>query len=161
MGTTTGEFDGFEWAGATVDWDKQEYYKDLVFQDFTLPITDYVRKRGYFGLVTFELLITDQGKYLVDLNPRVGGDTTHLLLARHMATEFDLKRSAMFTENKHKFTAQELVSKVNDFNHSNKNQGMAVILSAVNGNNNSSESEISVFAKTSQEVQALFQKLVN
>ena len=32
LGTTVGKFDGFEWTGGIVDWDKQDYYKDLVYE---------------------------------------------------------------------------------------------------------------------------------
>lgn len=157
VGTTTGEFDGFEWTGATVDWDKQDHYRDLVYEDFAVPIIDYLKKRGYFGLVTFEVLFTDHGKYLVDLNPRVGGDTTHLLLARYMATEVGLKHSAMFTENTHKFTAQELIARAHNIN--NNNQGIVIILSVCEVDNGCCESDVSVFAETAKEVQGLYQKL--
>ena len=162
LGTTVGEFDGFEWTGETVDWDKQEYYKELVYEEFTLPIIDYLKKSGYFGLVTFEVLITEQGKYLVNLNPRVGGDTTNLLLARHMATDqVGLKHSAMFSGNNHKIAAQELVVKANDLNSNNSDQGMVIILSVADDDNGCCLSDVSVFAKTSEQVQGLFQKLVN
>ena len=64
LGPQPGEFNGFEWTGATVDWDKQDHYRDLVYEDLAVPIIDYLKKRGYFGLVTFEVLFTDHGKYL-------------------------------------------------------------------------------------------------
>ena len=106
IGTTLGKFDALRWRAATVDWDKQDEYRDLVYEEFTIPIKNYLQKNGYYGLVTFEVLFTDHGKYLVDLNPRVGGDTSHLLLARYMASEFGLKHSAMFSENTHNISGQ-------------------------------------------------------
>jgi len=60
-----------------VDWDKQEGYEEIVHEEFTLPIKKYLHERGYFGLATFKVLITDHGRYLVDLKPRIGGDTAH------------------------------------------------------------------------------------
>ena len=58
VGTSLGTFDVFEWTGAPVNWDKQEDCRKLVYEDFTVPIKDYLQKNGYFGLVTFELLFT-------------------------------------------------------------------------------------------------------
>jgi len=160
VGTTTGGFDGiFAWTSGAVDWDKQEEYEKLVYEDFTLPIKKYLQKRGYFGLVTFEVLITDDRKYLVDVNPRIGGDTTHLLLARHMALDIGLKHSAIFCKNKHyNMTAKELVKKAND-NNVNAD-GTIIVLSAADAVKGC-ESYMSIFAKTSDEVQTLFHKINN
>ena len=97
----------------------------------------------------------------MDLSPRVGGDTTNMLLARQMATEVGLKHSAMFSGNNHQITAQEQVAKANDINSNNKDQGMVVILSVADDDNGCYLSDVSVFAKTSDQVQSLFQKLVN
>ncbi|XP_078376983.1 uncharacterized protein LOC144660253 [Oculina patagonica] len=160
VGTTSGGFDGiFAWTVGAVDWDKQEEYEHLVYEEFTIPIKNYLQKRGYFGLVTFEVLITDHGKYLVDVNPRIGGDTTHLLLARHMALDIGLKHSAIFCKNKHSnMTAKELVDKAN---HNNvKGEGTIIVLSAADAEKGC-ESYLSIFAKTSEEVQALFHKINN
>ena len=157
VGTTMGGFDSFAWTSGTVDWDKQEEYEHLVYEQFTLPVKNYLHERGYFGLVTFEVLITDHGKYLVDVNPRIGGDTTHLLLARYMALDIDLKHSAIFCYNKHRTTAKMFVEKANAIN--NKGKGMIIILSAADVDEEC-ESYLSVFAKTPEEVQTLFQDLM-
>ena len=159
VGTSLGKFNVFQWTGATVDWDKQEDYRNLVYDDFTVPIANYLQNNGYFGLVTFEVLFTDHGKYLVDLNARVGGDTTHMLLARYMAMEAGLKHSAMFSENTHTFTGAKLVEKTNDLNK--KNQGKIVVLAVANVGNDGCDSDVSVFAKSPEEVQALFKKLTS
>ena len=160
VGTTTGGFDGiFAWTVGAVDWDKQEEYEHLVYEEFTVPIKNYLQERGYFGLVTFEVLITDHGKYLVDVNPRIGGDTTHLLLARHMALDIGLKHSAIFCKNKHgNMTARELVDKANDNNITGG--GTIIVLSAADADKGC-ESYLSIFAKTSEEVKALFHKINN
>ena len=160
VGTTTGGFKGlFAWTRGTVDWDKHEEYENLVYEEFTLPIKRYLQKRGYFGLVTFEVLITDHGKYLVDVNPRIGGDTTHLLLARHMALDIGFKHSAIFGKHKNlRMTAKELVKKANDSN--DKGEGMTIVLSVADADKGC-ESYVSVFAKTSEEVQTLFHNLNN
>ncbi|KAJ7380194.1 hypothetical protein OS493_010905 [Desmophyllum pertusum] len=161
VGTTLGMFDVFEWTGATVDWNKQDEYRDLVYEDFTVPIKTYLHKNGYFGLVTFEVLFTDRGKFLVDVNPRIGGDTTHLLLARYMASEVGLKHSAMFSENTHNMTRERLVEKANEINARNLGVGQIIILAAADVDNGSCYSDVSVFAETPDEVQAIFKKLAN
>lgn len=160
VGTTTGGFTGcFSWTTGSVDWDKQEEYEKLVYKEFTLPIKDYLQRRGYFGLVTFEVLITDHAKYLVDINPRIGGDTTHLLLARHMALDIGFKHSAIFCKNKHSnLTSKELVKRANDSNE--QGEGLTVVLSAADADVGC-ESYVSVFAKTPDAVQTLFHNLKN
>ena len=129
-----------------------------MYEEFTLPVKKYLQERGYFGLVTFEVLITDHRKYLVDVNPRIGGDTTHLLLARYMALDIGLKHSAIFCYNKHRTTAKKLVEKANAINK--KGKGMIIILSAADVDKGC-ESYLSVFAKTPEEVQTLLHNLNN
>ena len=154
VGTTSGGFNGFAWTSGTVDWDKQESYKNLVYDEFTLPIKNYLHNRGYFGLVTFEVLIMDHGNYLIDINPRIGGDTTHLLLARYMALDVGLRQSAIFCKNKHAddMTAKMLVEAAN--NNNIKSEGRTVVLSATDSDKGC-ESYVSIFAKTQEEVQDL------
>ena len=158
VGTTSGGFSGFKWTDGLVDWDKQDYYEKLVLEDFTKPIKNYLQKRGYFGLVTFEVVITDHAKYLVDMNPRIGDDTTHLLLARYMALDFGLKHSAIFCYNKHNFSARRLVAKANAINK--KSEGIIIVLSVADADKGC-ESDLSIFAKTPEEVQTLFHNLSN
>ena len=160
IGTCLGKFDAFEWIGATVDWDpgKQEEYRNLVYEDFTVPITNYLQKSGYFGFVTFEVLFTDHGKYLVDLNPRISGDTSYMLLARYMALEVGLTHSAIFSENAYNITGEKLVEKANYFNESNQDK---IVVLAVADMGNGCNSDVSVFAKTPEEVQALFTKFAS
>jgi len=159
VGTTTGGFDGiFEWTSGTVDWDKQESYEEMVHEEFTLPIKKYLHERGYFGLATFEVLITDHGRYLVDLNPRISGETTHLLLARYMALDIGLKHSATFCYNKHRTTAKMLVENADAINK--KGKGIIIILSAVDVGKEC-VSDLSVFAKTTEEVQTLFHNFIS
>ena len=158
IGTTSEGFNGYSWTSGAVDWDRQEDYEQLAYEDFTLPIKKYLQERGYFGLVTFEVLITDHGKYLVDVNPRIGGDTTHLLLARQMALDFGLKHSAVSCYNKHQTTAKKLVKKANGINENG--EGTVIVLSAAD-EDEGCESFLSIFAKTSEIVQTLFQSMDN
>ncbi len=154
-----------------VDWDRQEEYEHLLYQEFTVPIKNYLQERGYFGLVNFEVLITDHGNYLVDLNPRIGGDTAYMLLARYMALDFGLKHSKLFYFNKHKTPAKKLVEKANGINENG--EGIVIVLSAadadegcnINNNNSSKQQQcqsfLSVFAKTPEMTQTLFHSMDN
>ena len=85
-------------------------------EEFTSPIKKDLQERGYYGLASFAVLITDHGKYLIDLNPPVNGDTTHLLLARYMALDVGLKHSTTFCYNKYRATAKTLNEKANSSN---------------------------------------------
>lgn len=158
IGTSSGGFNGFVWTSGSVDWEKQDEYEKLVYEEFTLPIKNYLQKRGYFGLVTFEILFTDYGKYLVDVNPRIGGDTTHLLLARYLALDFGLKHSAIFDQTRHNTTAKMLTEKANNINSTC--EGKIVVLS-VTDLDDGCESYLSIFAKAPEKVQALFCELNN
>ncbi|KAL9966845.1 hypothetical protein ACROYT_G024975 [Oculina patagonica] len=83
IGTAIAGFDGYSYISGTVDWEKHEEYEHLLYEEFTVPIKNYLQERGYFGLVNFEVLITDHGNYLVDVNPRIGGDTTRVTGSLH------------------------------------------------------------------------------
>ena len=158
IGTTIAGFSGYSYTSGAVDWDKQEEYERIMYEEFTLPIKNYLQERGYFGLVNFEVLITDHGNYLVDVNPRIGADTTHVLLARYMALDFGLKHSAIRCCNKHKTTAKKLVEKANGINKNG--EGIVVVLSAAD-EDEGCESFLSIFAKTSEMVQTLFHSMNN
>ncbi|XP_078375965.1 uncharacterized protein LOC144659414 [Oculina patagonica] len=173
IGTTiaAGFTEQYSLTSVEVDWDKQEEYEHLLYQEFTLPIKNYLQERGYFGLVNFEVLITNHGNYLVDLNPRIGGGTAHTLLARYMALDFGLKHSKMFYSSKHKTSARKLVEKANGINENG--EGIVIVLSAAveeEGCNNNDDdgndkqqciSYLSVFAKTPEMVQSLFHSMNN
>ena len=156
IGTTSGGFNGYSWTAGEVNWDRQESYQQLAYEEFTLPIKTFLQERGYFGFVNFEVLITDHGNYLVDVNPRIGGDTTHLLLARYMALDIGLKHSAISCYSKHKTTAKKLIEKANDINRNG--EGTIIVLSAADANKGC-ESYLSIFAKTLEEVGTLLHNL--
>jgi predicted ATP-grasp superfamily ATP-dependent carboligase len=157
IGSIVGGFNGFSWTNGVVDWDKQEEYKNLFYDEFVIPVKNYLHERGYFGIVMCDVLICDHGKYLVDLNPRVSGDTTHLLLAPYMA-QFGLKHSILkqgSTINKPAKTLVELADHINI----NTNIGKVIVVSAADVDDERSQYEVSVFAQTSLEVTELHNKL--
>ena len=161
VGTTIGGFNssGLACISCSVDWNKQQEYRDLVYEEFTIPVKNYLHKHGYFGLVTFEVLITDHGKYLIDINPRIGGDTTHLLLAPYIASELGLKHSKVFLKNKHfNMSAEKLVEKADQSNE--KGESIIVVLSTFDADKGC-ESYMSIFARCPEEVQHLYHQINN
>ncbi|XP_078343341.1 uncharacterized protein LOC144629048 isoform X2 [Oculina patagonica] len=157
-GTTASFTEQYSLSSIEADWGRQEEYEHLLYQEFTLPIKNYLQERGYFGLVNFEVLISDRGNYLVDLNPRIGGGTAHMLLARYMALDFGLKHSKLFYFNKHKTSAKKLVEKANGINKNG--EGIVIVLSAAD-EDEGCDSFLSIFAKTPEMVQTLFHSLDN
>lgn len=158
IGTTCGGFTGYQWTSAVVDWDKHEYYKNLVWDDFTIPITKYLHKQGYFGLVTFEVIITDHGMYLCDLNPRVGGDTTHLLLAPFMAQSMGYTHSCLTLNNHFNVPPKTIIENANDLN--NANVGRVIVTSAAN-DGNGCVCDLSIYAKTLDDLKVLYEKVTH
>ncbi|XP_031562920.1 uncharacterized protein LOC116298551 [Actinia tenebrosa] len=157
IGTSVGGFDGLVWTGSVVDWNKQDYYKNLVYDEFVVPVVKYLHKQGYFGLVTIEILITDHGMYLVDMNPRVGGETSQLLLAPYMA-QFNLTVSSFRVMNiASKTSASHVIEKANDIN--NTHEGKVIVLSAADVDEKGCMFDVCVFAKTLDEVDALCHKV--
>ena len=157
VGTTCGAFTGCNWTSCEVDWDAQDYYKNLVWDKFTLPITKYLLKKGYFGLVTFEVLITDHGMYLCDLNPRVGVDTTHLLLGPYMA-QMGYTHSCLMINIKLDPPPKAIVENANDINIANV--GRVIVISATS-TGNGCQCDFSIFAKTREELKVLYEKVTN
>ncbi|EDO39459.1 predicted protein [Nematostella vectensis] len=163
VGTTVGGFTGFQWSSAIVEWEDQDRLKDMVYDDFVIPVKDYLHENGYFGLVTIEVIFTeDGGRYLCDLNPRVGGDTTHLLLAPYMA-QFGFTKSSLSLMKKFNCSSEELIAKANDINNTgsingNTDSGRVIVLSVadvVEG----CQADVTVFAKSKSEMQMLFDEL--
>ncbi|PFX28363.1 hypothetical protein AWC38_SpisGene6938 [Stylophora pistillata] len=152
VGTTHGKFDGLTWIAATVDWNKQEEFRDCARRVYN-PYQKLPRKKRLLWSCDVQVLFTDNGKYMVDLNPRVGGETSHLLLARYMASEFGLRHSTMFSENTHHISFEQLVQKANGLNE--KIEGRIVIL-AVADEPYSCNSDVSVFAQSPEDVQDIF-----
>lgn len=158
VGTTVGWFSGFHWTGAEVDWNEnsQGHYKDLVWDMFVVPVAKYLHKHDYFGLVTIEVIITHRGgMYLCDVNPRIGGDTTHLLLAPYMA-QLGYKHSCLETDMEISGrSAETIVEKANGLNCDDI--GRVIVISATD-NDEGCLCCFSVYAKSPQEAYGLLEK---
>ena len=65
----------------------------------------------------------------------------------------------MFSENTHSITGEKLVEKANELNKNN--QGKIVVLAVADVGIHGCDSDVSLFPKTPNEVQALFKKLTS
>ena len=74
----------FDVASPDVDWKQQEVLKELT-ADAVVPVTQYLHKNGYFGFIGVELLVNNNGKYLIDVNLKTSDSTYLLLLAPCLA----------------------------------------------------------------------------
>ena len=161
LGTNLGLFRGFEWEGLIYDWDKQDEERNLVYDDFVVPIKDYLHKHGYFGFVEFEVVVTNQGRYLVDLNVRLGGQTQHFLMAPYMAS-MDFNHSISKPINPiYKTSAKQLVDNANQLNERESGRGRIVVLSVADVDDGECENMLSIFGKTRDDVEKLLQKIQN
>ncbi|XP_031560941.1 uncharacterized protein LOC116296957 [Actinia tenebrosa] len=157
LGTNVGGFEGFKWTNGVVEWNKQEEYKNRFYDQFVVPVKDYLHKQGYFGVVMCEIMLCDYGMYLVDLNPRVSGDTHHLLLADYMM-QFGFPDSIMKQGMKTNKSAKTLVEKANHIN-TGTSAGRVVIIAAADVEEDQCEYEISVFAQSRKEALELYNKM--
>ena len=159
IGTAPGLFHNYSWIGLTCDWIAQDVERELVYDEFVVPVSAYLHKHGYFGLVNIELVVNHQGRYLVDLNPRIAGETTHLIVAPYMAgLGFTQSKLEIFNPIR-KTSAQELVEDANKLNRQTS-RGRIVISSVVEVKGGC-QYQLSVFGKTMKDVETLFQKLNN
>ena len=67
-----------------VNWDEQDQLKELVW-DLVLPVAKYLHKNGYFGFTGVEILVNDEGKFVIDVNLKISSSTNLLLISPHMA----------------------------------------------------------------------------
>jgi len=149
---------GFKLISMTSSWNEQEKLKQRVYDDFVIPIALYLHKKGYFGVVNFELVITAHEKKLVDINPRFPGRFPAALIAPYMA---DLGfPSCFYCKEFLESTIQpeNLVAKANQINES-QNVGRVLIIAAGNGKSGGALRSIAVFAKTSKDCKVLYEQI--
>ncbi|KAK3737790.1 hypothetical protein QZH41_004841 [Actinostola sp. cb2023] len=157
IGSSSGEFAGYSWTSGMIDWDRQDEYKNLTWDTFTIPIATYLHKQGYYGIVMYELLRTNHGMYLCDLNPRVSGDTAHLFLAPFMA-QLGYKQSWVIVHKKLNAPPNIIVENADEINEAAYN-GRVIVLSAAGDGNHGCFCDLSIYAKTSEDLKVLYDKV--
>ena len=53
--------------------------------DVVGPVTQYLHQNGYFGFTGVEILVNDEGSFVIDVNLKISSSTNLLLIAPHMA----------------------------------------------------------------------------
>ena len=114
--------------GGYTDWNKQEQYKQQLYDKFVVPVSSYLHKKGYFGIVGLDIIRSPSGDYLVDMNPRVNGSTPVLMLSHHMM-ELGFSHSRFDKCNNYNITSKQLIEKANSINEKTGN-GRVVIMAA-------------------------------
>ena len=67
-----------------VNWNEQTELKEQL-RDVVSPVTQYLHRNGYFGFTGVEMLVNDQGCFVIDVNLKISSSTNLLLIAPHMA----------------------------------------------------------------------------
>ena len=133
----------FGFVAGNVDWDKQMKYKTRLYDKFVVPVASYLQEKGYFGVVGLDIVTSPSGDYLVDLNPRINGNTAYLMLARSMA-RLGLTKSLFQICEGFEVSAEQLLKKANSINEMNAG-GKVVIMGAAN-DGKKCHASVSVFA---------------
>ena len=86
LGSLTGaDSNYFKWTAGVGDWTRQEELKKAVYEEFILPVKNFLHSSGYFGIVNIEILEKNGERYLVDLNCRLPGALAQLLISPYVA----------------------------------------------------------------------------
>lgn len=67
-----------------VNWNEQAELKEQL-RDVVSPVTQYLHRNGYFGFTGVEVLVNDEGCFVIDVNLKISSSTNLLLIAPHMA----------------------------------------------------------------------------
>ena len=145
---------GFE--GGNIDWDKQEQYKKQIYDKIVVPVAKYLHEKGYFGIVGVDIVTSPSGDYLVDLNPRINGNTSYLMLASSMA-KVGLSKSRYQICESFNVTSDELVKKANSINEKNANGRVIVMAAADEGEK--CHTSFAVFANSMELVESLYSQV--
>ena len=157
LGSLTGAISkNFKWAAGVGNWNKQDELRKPVYEEFILPIKNFLHNSGYFGIVNIEILVDKEGRrYLVDLNCRLPGVLAQLFMAPYMAT-LGYPMSLMTTSKVLTCTRKELFAMAEEIN--NQSIGKVIVLAAedVDGK---LKADLAVFAETMAGIQVLIDTL--
>ena len=122
----------FAHIGGYIDWNKHEQYKQQLYRKFVVPVSNYLHKKGYFGIVGLDIIRSPSGDYLVDMNSRVNGSTPVLILSHHMM-ELGFSHSRYDKCNIYNMTSKQLVEKANSINEKTSNARIVILATADEG----------------------------
>ncbi|KXJ16739.1 uncharacterized protein LOC110235109 [Exaiptasia diaphana] len=146
----------FGWIGVHMDWNEQDELKDKLY-DTVMPVKEYLHQNGYFGVVGIDVLSNKDGNFVIDVNARINGSTTLVMIGPHMA-ELGYPMSAKLMIEDVKCTESELIDEFNKINSEGKE--MVINLASVE-TEKSCTAVICLFAKTEENLKTLYKKMVN
>ena len=146
--------ESFDHVGGYIDWNKHEQYKQQIYSKFVVPVSNYLHKKGYFGIVGLDIIRSPSGDYLVDMNPRITGSTPVLILSHNMM-KLGFSHSRFVHCNTFNITSKQLVEKANFINEKTGN-GRVVIFAAVDyGKSKKCRAYVAAFSNSKEMVDSL------
>ena len=119
----------YGYVAGRADWDLQKQYKQRIYDKFVVPVAEYLHKKGYFGIVGIDIITSPSGDYLIDLNPRLNGNTQFIMLAPGMAN-LGLSKSLFRICESFDCTEDQLIKKANSINATTSTGRVVIIASA-------------------------------
>ena len=156
FGTQECIMENFGHHGGYIDWNKYEQYKQQLYGKFVVPVSNYLHKKGYFGIVGLDIIRNPSGDYLVDMNPRISGTTPLVMLSNHMM-ELGFSHARFDICNTVNITSEQLVEKANSINEKTGNTRV-VILAAVD-EEEKCHASFTVFSNSKEMVDSLHDEL--
>ena len=158
LGSLTGAISkNFKWAAGVGNWNKQDELRKPVYEEFILPIKNFLHNSGYFGIVNIEILVDKEGRrYLVDLNCRLPGVLAQLFIAPYMAT-LGYPMSLMTTSKVLTCTRKELFAMTEEINDQGR-IGKVIVLAAADVDGKF-KADLAVFAETIAGIHVLIDTL--
>ena len=111
--------------------------------------------------MNIEIVENEQGRYLVDLNVRLGSEAAHHLIAPHMANK--LLTVSYFlhidpAKEVNKRSPEELVERANQLNQE-KQKSCVIVCGVDDDQDDNFEAVISIFGNSWQDCDAVFERL--
>ena len=152
LGSFTGaDSNYFNWTAGVGDWTRQEELKKAVYEEFILPVKNFLHSSGYFGMVNIEILEKNGERYLVDLNCRLPGALSQLLISPYME-KLGYSMSLMTTSNILRCRKQELFAMEERINDSSAGKVIVLAAAHVNG---AFRADLALFAETMAGIELL------
>ena len=133
------------------DWTRQEELKGAVYEEFILPVKDFLHSSGYFGIVNIEILEKNRERYLVDLNCGLLGALAQLLISPYM-TKLGYPLSLMTTSKILRCTRQELFAMAEKISESGTGKVIVLATAHVDG---AFRADLALFAETMAGIELL------
>ncbi|KAK3710525.1 hypothetical protein QZH41_000857 [Actinostola sp. cb2023] len=147
----------FGWNGGNVNWNEQDELKKKLYST-VMPVKEYLHKHGYFGVVGIDVLSSKEGHFVVDVNARVNGSTTLLLIAPHMAAQ-GFPMSALLEIPKVKGNEIEVMKRFDEINC--LGEGMVINLASVEAEDGKTcDGHVCMFAKTEARIKNIHNQII-